>query len=170
MPLPLLTGRLMLRPFTANDVAAMHRVYGDPQVMRHVGDGAATDIDGTRAMVLAYMDQQAAAGYSFWAVAERATGEVIGDAGLYPVDGDAVELGYTLGRAWWGRGYATEAAAACVRYAFDEAGVPELVALALRENPASLHVLGKLGFEEAGMRLAHGREHVLLRLRADTSR
>src|SRR3712207_2312029 len=100
----------MLRPFTEDDVDAMHRVHGDPGVMRHVGDGAATDLDGTRAMVRAYNDQQAAAGYSFWA---RATGEVIGDAGLYPVDGDpgALELGYTLGRAWWGRGYASEAAA-----------------------------------------------------------
>src|SRR3712207_4719023 len=121
-------------------------------------------------MVRAYIDQQAVAGYSFWAVVERATGEVIGDAGLYPVDGDraALELGYTLGRAWWGRGYASEAAAACVRHAFDEEGVTELVALALHENPASLQVLGKLGFEEAGTGSDHGREHVVLRLRAGT--
>src|SRR3712207_9493858 len=89
----------MLRPFTEDDVDAMHRVYGDPRVMRHVGDGAATDLDGTRAMVRAYIDQQAVAGYSFWAVVERATGEVIGDAGLYPVEGDAGVVELEIGRA-----------------------------------------------------------------------
>jgi RimJ/RimL family protein N-acetyltransferase len=101
------TERLHLRPFTADDVAAIHRVYSDSEVMQYVSGGPVADLAGTEAMLREYGDQEAA-GYSFWAVIERAGGEVLGDAGLDLLEGRGpeVELGYTIGRAWWGQGYA----------------------------------------------------------------
>ena len=53
MALPLVTARLVLRPFTEADVDAIHRVYGDPEAMRLVGEGRPTDLAGTRTMVRA---------------------------------------------------------------------------------------------------------------------
>jgi [ribosomal protein S5]-alanine N-acetyltransferase len=164
--LPLVTERLLLRPLRDDDVDAMHAVYGDPEVMRWVGTGAVRDRGGTRAIVRAYMDHQRRHGFAFWAVEDRATGVVVGDAGLALSAGVGpdVELGYTLARGWWGRGLATEAAAACVAAAFDGLGLRALTAIVEPGNAPSRHVLEKLGFRPAGRRTAFGREHVLMRL------
>jgi RimJ/RimL family protein N-acetyltransferase len=126
--------------------------------MRHVGQGHAVDLAGAAAMVAEYAEHQRRHGFSFWAVVERASGELIGDAGLYRMGGE-VELGYTLGRAWWGRGYATEAARACLEIAFGELGLPSLIAVVDPANPASTRVLEKLGFHEGAPRIAYGRPH-----------
>ncbi len=101
--------------------------------------------------------------FSFWAVVERSSGALIGDAGLYRTPGGEVELGYTLGAAWWGRGYATEAAGTWLQVAFERLGVDEVVALAEPANVASLHVLTKLGMQRTGERLAFGRPHAVFR-------
>lgn len=136
--------------------------------MRHVGGGTPADLDRTRAMLLDYSAHQRLHGFSVWAVLERETGALIADAGLHRTDGadGEVELGYTLGRAWWGRGYATEAAAACRDAAFGELGLDELIALVDPLNAPSVHVLDKIGMSPAGRRMAYGREHLLYRLRA----
>ena len=73
-------------------------------------------------------------GYSFWAIVERASGTLIGDSGLYCTPAGEVELGYTLGTAWWGRGYATEAASHWLGAAFGDLGIFEVVALAEPAN------------------------------------
>jgi RimJ/RimL family protein N-acetyltransferase len=87
---------------------------------------------------------------------------VIGEAGLYPMNGVGpdIELGYALGTPWWGRGYATEAGRAILRAAYEDVGVERVVAVAKRENTASLHVLCKLGFREEGERDAWGSRQV----------
>ena len=164
--LPLHTARLELRAFTLADVPSAHAVYSDAVVMRHVGHGPVAAIGETEAMLRDYIVHQGARGFSFWAVIERESGALIGDAGLYVLDdaGPEVELGYTLGRAWWGRGYATEAARACVDAGFGPLGLTEIVAVADPANAASLHVLDKLGMQPAGSREAYGRPHRVYRL------
>jgi RimJ/RimL family protein N-acetyltransferase len=166
LQLPLVTERLVLRPLRADDVPAMHVVYGDPEVMRWVGTGPVAELSGTRALVRAYMDHQARHGFAFWAVEDRATAEVLGDAGLALSAGvgPEVELGYTLARAWWGRGLGTEAAGACVAAAFDGLALHALTAIVEPGNAPSRRVLDKLGFRVAGRRTAFGREHLLMRL------
>lgn len=131
--------------------------------MRYVATGPMADLSHTRRLLADYTDHQAQHGYSFWAVIEQSSGALIGDAGLYRTAGGEIELGYTLGVAWWGRGYATEAAGAWLRFAFKELDVPEVVALAEPANVASLHVLTKLGMQRAGERLAFGRPHAVFR-------
>jgi [ribosomal protein S5]-alanine N-acetyltransferase len=79
-------------------------------------------------------------------------GVPIGMALLKDVDprkGEA-ELGYWIGRPYWGLGYATEAAAAALTHAFAELGLESVLAVTLEANPASLRVLAKLGFVEVG--------------------
>jgi [ribosomal protein S5]-alanine N-acetyltransferase len=157
------TARLRLRPFTAADHDAIHAVYSDPEVMRWVGHGAHRTTSETARALRGYADALRARGYGFVAVIERSSGDLIGDAGLHPLGGRGpdVEIGYTLARASWGRGYATEAGAALVAHAFDALAAPRVMAQVEPENLASRHVLEKLGMTERGVRLTYGRPHLL---------
>ncbi len=121
----------------------------DPDVMRWVGTGPVTDRAQTQAMLREYAEHQTTHGFSFWAVLERDTRTVIGDAGLY--NGEAgTEVGYTLAANKWGLGYGTELARKCVQVASEEFGLEELVATVRPEHPASAAVLAKTGFRKDG--------------------
>ena len=159
----LTTPRLHLRPFTAADHDPIHAVYADPEVMRHVGHGAHQTIAETANALRIYGEVLARRGYSFLAVTERATGALVGDGGLHPLGGQGpdVELGYTLARSAWGRGYATELGHALIEYAFSVLGAPRVVAQVEPDNLASRHVLEKLGMDERELRMAYGRPHLL---------
>jgi ribosomal-protein-alanine N-acetyltransferase len=162
----LLTPRLHLRPFTAADRDAIHAIYADPEVMRHVGHGAHRTVAETSTALRTYAEILDERGYSFVAVTERAGGTLVGDAGLHPLGGRGpdIEVGYTLARAVWGRGYATEVARALVTHAFEVLDVERVVAQVEPANQASRHVLEKLGMSERGMRTAYGRPHLLYAL------
>lgn len=157
------TPRLLLRPFTADDHAAIHAVYADPEVMRFVGHGAHRRPADTTTALRGYADALAARGYGFVAVVERATGDVIGDAGLHPLGGRGpdIELGYTLARAKWGRGYATELARGLAEHAFATLDVPRVAAQVEPGNAASRRVLEKLGMTARETRMTYGRPHLL---------
>jgi ribosomal-protein-alanine N-acetyltransferase len=147
---PIETPRLRLRPFTLEDAVELHRVWGDPASERWGGPYPRPEtVADTRRYLEPIVAEQAARGYSLWAVVERASGRIVGDCGLFLANGVGpdVELAYGLGRAWWGRGYATEAASACLRVGFGEVGLRRIVADADPANAASLRVLEKLGFE-----------------------
>jgi ribosomal-protein-alanine N-acetyltransferase len=165
----LLTPRLLLRPFRPGDAQVVHSVYSDPVVMRYVATGPMTDLAITERLLEDYAAHQERHGYSFWAVIERTSGQLIGDAGLYRTPAGEVELGYTLGAAWWRRGYATEAASRWLSVAFGELGIDEVVALAEPANVASLHVLTKIGLVRNGERIAFGRPHAVFRAQRPAS-
>lgn len=160
MPLsfPLLGDRVLLRPFETADGPAAHAVYGDPEVMRYVGEGGPVSPEETAQMLADYRRHQREHGFAFWAVVDRRTGALIGDAGL-EVTAHDVELGYTLARAAWGRGLATEAAELCIAAAFGPLELPRLIALADVGNPASARVLEKVGFAPERTITAFGRPH-----------
>ncbi|TCP50957.1 RimJ/RimL family protein N-acetyltransferase [Tamaricihabitans halophyticus] len=164
---PLLSERLALRPFRDDDVTAIHRVYGDPEVMRYVAYGKPTSPEETASMVADYIRHQEEYGYSTWVVLDRATGAVIGDAGLVAQEVGA-EVGYTLATAYWGKGLATEATRLCVELAFGQLALPQLIACVDPLNPNSARVLRKLGFEHAGQQEAYGRPHDEYRLTAQS--
>jgi RimJ/RimL family protein N-acetyltransferase len=159
----LITPRLRMRPFTAADHEAIHAVYADPEVMRYVGHGAHRSMAETLRALRVYADILARHGYSFLAVVERDGDALVGDAGLNPLGGRGpdVELGYTVARASWGRGYATEVGRALVAHAFTALGVPRVVAQVEPANAASRHVLEKLGMTPRDERIAYGRPHLL---------
>jgi ribosomal-protein-alanine N-acetyltransferase len=157
----LTTERLRLRPFTAADQETIHAVYSDPEVMRYVGNGPHRTLDDTATALRIYGDVLARYGYSFLAVSELEGGALIGDGGLYPLGGQGpdFELGYTLARSAWGKGYATELGRALVEHAFNALDAPRVVAQVEPANHASRHVLEKLGFSEREVRRAYGRPH-----------
>jgi ribosomal-protein-alanine N-acetyltransferase len=157
------TPRLDLRPFAEADAAAMHRIYSDPVVMRYVATGPTANLGVSERLLRDYTVHQRVHGFSFWGVVERSSGALIGDAGLYRTPAGEVELGYTLGARWWGRGYATEAAEAWLGAAFGVLGIDAVIALAEPANVASLRVLEKVGMQRTGERMAFGRLHVVYR-------
>jgi ribosomal-protein-alanine N-acetyltransferase len=165
----LTTARLRLRPFGPADLDAAHAVYADPEVMRWVGHGAHRMPAETRSALRGYADALAKRGYGFVAVVERASGDLIGDAGLHPLGGRGpdIELGYTLARSAWGRGYGTEIARALAEHAFDALGAERVFAQVEPANRASRHVLEKLGMTERATRMAHGRPHLLYAVERD---
>ena len=147
MLLPIESERLLLRVYEPGDVALIHaELYGDPAVRRRTG-GPST-VEETRGIVARYVDAQRRDGYTYGAVIERVSGDLVGEAGLKPLDdtGPEVELGYAFRQASWGRGYATEAARAIIDRAFGQLGFERIYATARAENTGSRHVLEKLGF------------------------
>lgn len=167
MPLPIVTERLVLRPYVPEDVAELHAVvYGDQEAMRLLG--GPRDLSGTRAAVERSISQQARDGFSFWAVIERESGLLAGEAGLFPLAEDRkdIALGYAFGVDFWGRGYATEAARAVLAEAFGSLALARVVAITRATNFRSRRVLAKLGFTPHGMRHVWGAEQLYFELQS----
>jgi [ribosomal protein S5]-alanine N-acetyltransferase len=161
--LPIQTERLVIRELREADVDGAHRVYGDPDVMRYVGaDGTPRTREESAAGVARMMDGQRRNGFSLWAVELVETGEMIGVCGVVHVDGAGpdVELVYEFQRSAWGRGYATEAARACLDAALGPLGLRRVIALAYPENAQSIRIMQKLGMRDAGIVTAYGQELV----------
>lgn len=151
---PLVTERLELRRFTPADLEPLLGVFGDPEVMRYVGaERRPLDRQQVAALMARAEAQWQQQGFGLLAVVERETGRLIGEAGIQPLEqGPDIEAGYTLARAAWGRGYATEAARAILAWAFVGLGLHRLVAVADPANAASLRVLDKVGMARLGVR------------------
>nr|WP_246370739.1 GNAT family N-acetyltransferase [Phenylobacterium haematophilum] len=141
------TTRLRLRPLAASDLDALCAIAADPQVMAHVGDG----VPLSRAATALWINNAAASlmmsEVGSRAVVLRDSDALIGWVGLIPTPHpNRLELIYGFARAYWGRGYATEAArallAACTPDAVDATIDPA--------NLASWRILEKLGFIVVG--------------------
>ena len=162
MPLPLETERLVLRPFADTDVDAFHaNVLSDDEVMRWASpQRRAFTREESRVALERYVAQQERAGFSLWAVLERETGALVGNCGLIPFgwEGPEIEVGYRIGRAWWGRGYATEAALASLELGFADLEVDRIVAVTDPDNVRSQRVLEKIGMRPEGRTLYRGEE------------
>jgi len=142
------TERLLLREWCDEDRAPFAAMSVDPAVMKFLR------ILPTRAESDQWIDyqiaHQAKHGFCLWAVENGATGTFLGAVGLLRVNFDApfmpaVEIGWRLARAGWGRGIATEAARAALGFGFDRLGLDEIVAYAATANQASQNVMRKLG-------------------------
>src|SRR5260370_36746635 len=124
--------------------------------MRFTSTGPDISIGETRARLTQYENHQQAHGFSKWIILKAASGVAIGDSGLFVLpECGWIDLGFRLAQPYWGQGFATEAASAWVRVAFDEFRVDRLGAFAHPENVPSLRVLEKLGV------LAERRETVM---------
>ncbi len=123
--------------------------------MRYIGSGDAYSrtVDESEARLRRLIEHQDRHGFSLWAVTDRESGSVLGDAGLilYAHEGPDVELGFRLGKPHWGQGYATEAADAWVAHGFGQLGLERIVAVTHPENVASQRVLEKAGMRFSGM-------------------
>ena len=141
------TERLVLRRFTESDVDNLVALDGDPEVMRFLTGGVATPRERIATEVLPGMLDyyRRFRGYGYYAAQERSTGAFLGWFGLRPESVDEVELGYRLGRASWGRGYATEGSLALIHTCFTELGTRRVYARTMAVNTASRRVMEKAG-------------------------
>lgn len=159
------TERLQVRAFRPGDLHSLHEVLGDPEVTRFMLPFPTRS--HTRRALERYIEVGERGEPTVWALVERASGRLIGDVGFGLLDpsGSDHELGYTLGRAWWGKGYATEAARACLAHGIEELGIDPVYALVMPDNEASVHVLEKIGMRPTGRRFARGADHLLFATR-----
>lgn len=142
----LTTARLILRPFTLADIAPLHEIVGVPGIMRYFPRPDPPDLERTQRIVAHQIDEWATRGYGWWAVTWAADGALLGWCGLqYLPDTDETEVGYLLGRDWWGQGLATEAARASVAYGFEHFDFAEVIGITHPESVASQRVLQKCG-------------------------
>lgn len=145
------TRRLIVRQLDAGDRTDMLEIYGDRDAMRWVGDGdVLTETDCDRWIAIT-AENYRRRGYGMFAMTDRAAPDrIVGFIGLVHPDGQPeAEVKYALGRAWWGRGLATEAVTAVVRYGFADRGLTRIIATTAPENAASHRVLRKAGFRDA---------------------
>jgi [ribosomal protein S5]-alanine N-acetyltransferase len=147
------TPRLMLRRFTIDDRAWLCQLYADPEVTRYLGGPQTPDaVDRMlRQRILDYYD--AHPGLGIWMTVERHTGERAGFHLLNNIQGESIiQIGFTLSRWAWGKGYASEMARAVVRHGFVTVGLKNIVGMASLGNLASQRVLEKIGLERRGER------------------
>jgi RimJ/RimL family protein N-acetyltransferase len=148
----LLSARLRLRPWRADDRPPFAAINAEPAVQRYLLPSTRARSDAT----LDRIDQQFTAyGWGPWAVEERATKTLIGLCGLAPVDWEAfftpaVEIGWRLATAWQGRGLAREAAEAALDAAFGQIGLDRVVAFTVPANTASWGLMERLGMRRLG--------------------
>jgi RimJ/RimL family protein N-acetyltransferase len=152
------TERLRLRWLREDDFDEYAKMCRDPEVMRFLGGVLLTDIEVWRQMAT-IMGHWYFRGYGIWAVEEKGTGKLVGRVGcLYPIGWPAFEVGWTLARDSWGRGYATEAAQRVLAYAFTELDRDHLISLIAPENVASIRVAERLGEKVEGQTELLGKE------------
>jgi len=145
------TDRLVLRPPRESDVEPLHAIMQDPDVVQYIGDRRIPTLQETWRSVAGWIGHWALRSYGLWAAEERSSGDVIGRIGLInPVDWPGPEVGYMLGKAWWRRGYATEAAKAAMDWGFETIGFDRLISLVDPANAASIAVATRLGETHRG--------------------
>lgn len=149
MPIPTLnTARLTLRSFSMDDAPAYAAIRLHEKVIDWLprppeGETRAETADRT---IRHFQNCWTQHGVGPWAVCERETGRLLGQCGLrYLEDFRNVEVLWTIDPAYWGHGYASEAAAEALRFGFEQAGLKEIFAITMPTNLASRKVMEKIG-------------------------
>ena len=143
------TQRLILREFIQTDLDAYAEcIFTDADVMRYLPKRDAPPRERAQRTMDFFNDHHAEYGWGPWAVIEKASGVLIGHCGLrYIADIDETEVLYALGKKFWGKGFATEAARASVDFGFREIKLERIIALAVPENIASRKVMEHCGLK-----------------------
>lgn len=156
------TDRLVLAPHAAADLDALAAIWADPVVCRHIG-GRTRPREEVWLRLLRHVGQWTLLGHGMWVLRDRATGTVLGEAGLLearrdtdPALPDRPETGWTLATAAHGRGLAREAMAAVLGWA-DGRGIAATMCIVDPANASSLRLAERIGYRPAGEILYGGR-------------
>ena len=147
------TERLVLRPPAPDDLAWITEYMNTPAVMRNLGG-----VRSPERVASGFADDLAAfcgGGHRRWTVWLRASNARIGRCGLFRIKSDAApvalrgqnEIGWTLAEAFWGKGYAAEAARGVLGFGFGTLGLPVIFAQTSESNRASTRLMERLGLE-----------------------
>jgi len=151
------SARLKLRPCRMDDLPAVHQLWTDNHVRHFLFDDHAIPLDEARALIedsLASFQQR---GHGLWLVFTREPDDLIGFAGLLGPEASAPSLVYGIYPDYCGKGYATEAAHAVLRYGLERLRLPRVAADVDEPNTASVRVLEKLGLKRRGREIVRGR-------------
>jgi ribosomal-protein-alanine N-acetyltransferase len=129
-----------------DDADDLQQIFGDAEVMKHITGGKVREKAETMTGLRRTIEGWKRRGFGLWAVTPKEQNTVIGYCGYMPLDNTTeIELAYGMARAHWAKGYATEAARACLRYGFEEMKLDHIVAVVNPQNFPSQRILLKLG-------------------------
>ncbi len=182
MELELFTERLRLSPFTDDDLDLALEMWTDPEVVKYICDVMTEE--EIRQDMSNVTKRGGNGGIGLWCIADRRTGEKLGDSYLLPMPIDKddidfslvvmgqmpdadIEIGYFLKRSAWGRGYATEVCKRLLQFAFQEVSLNEVVASIDENNVASKKVLEKSGMRDRGRTRCYGKDSPIYRITRD---
>ncbi len=158
------THRLYLRQMTPADAAHAFELNSDPEVIRFTGDDPFENIEAASTFLSNYKDYEKH-GVGRWAVIRKEDGAWLGWCGLkYQPVNNEVDLGFRLNQRFWGKGYATEAAKACVAYGFEKFNYPFIIGNVMQENKASIKVLENCGLQLIETKSFDGEEGLYYRI------
>jgi RimJ/RimL family protein N-acetyltransferase len=169
------TDRLVLRRWRDDDLAPFAAMNGDPLTMRFMP--SVMSAEETRTLIARFEEHHRTHGFGVWAAEAPDVAPLIGYVGLQRVPFEApftpaVEIGWRLAPAYWGRGYATEGAKAALRTGFEDLNLDQIVSFTVAANRPSWSVMERLGmtrdadgdFDHPRLPAGHAlRRHVLYR-------
>ena len=152
------TQRLVMRMWSEDDFESYAKLCADPDVMRFLGGKTYDRAEAWRHMA-SIIGHWQLRGYGHWAIEEKSSGKFAGRIGfLNPEGWPGFELGWTLAKEFWGKGYATEGARRALEYAFTELNRNHVISLIHPENLASIRVAERLGEKLEGTAKIFGNE------------
>ncbi|MCH8100067.1 MAG: GNAT family N-acetyltransferase [Proteobacteria bacterium] len=182
MKLELQTERLLLTPFALTDLDLALEMWTDPEVAKYVG-GVMTEAE-IRQQMSDVTKRGGNGGIGIWCIADRRTGEKLGDSHLLPLPIDEedtdfslvvmgqmpdaeIEIGFFFKPSAWGRGYATEVCWRLLQFAFQDVSLNEVVSSVDEDNVASKKVLEKCGLLDRGRTRCYGKDSPIYRITRD---
>lgn len=164
MKLHIETARLILREHTIDDAENAYYLNLDPEVVKYTGDESFKSIDEARNFLGNYTHYEKY-GFGRWAVIDKITHEYLGWCGLkYTPELDEFDIGFRFMKKYWNKGYATEAAQACLEIGFNQFGMKVIVGRAMKENIASIKVLQKVGLTYVNERSCGDKDGVVYKI------
>lgn len=156
------TDRLILRQFTAEDADSMFQNWAsDAEVTRFLTWPPHTDVNVTRQLLAEWVDGYTEPSCYNWAIELKETHELVGNISVVRLKEriEEADIGYCMGKAWWGRGIMPEALRRVTAYLFEEVGVNRIAACHDVNNPKSGRVMEKAGMKKEGTWRAGGRNN-----------
>ena len=142
------TERLFLRKITLNDKEDLFKLHSHPDVQMYTGEPVVESMEEIEEAILIRIEDYKKYGYGRWATFLKNEMKFVGWAGLaYLPEFDEIDLGYRILPEFWGLGIATEASRAILNYGFDSLKIKKIIAIAFKENRASIRVMEKVGMK-----------------------
>lgn len=151
------TTRLLLRTFTIDDAQLIYELNNDDNVTRYTHDPVNSIDEARDILEKVILPQYALYNFGRWAIHLKTNLEFIGWSGLkYRFGFNEIDLGYRLKQSAWGKGYATEAAFACLKYGSEQLHIKKITGKAESANIASCRVLEKIGMQFISEEMTEG--------------
>lgn len=142
------TERLLLREILWDDKDDLFKLHTNPEVQLYTGEPVVESMEEIENAIRSRIDHYNNYGYGRWATILKNEMQFVGWAGLaYLPEFDEVDIGYRFLPEYWGSGIATEASHAILAYGFDRLNLEKIVAIAMKENKASIRVMEKVGMK-----------------------